>query len=249
MSAHCEFSHSVAPETFSTTPTYSSSSSSTGTSNSGNKKNSDCKRRFSKDQIKLLESMFETESRLDPSKKSQLASELGLQPRQVAIWFQNRRARSKSKHLQRSYSLLRANYDVLASKFEALENENHALQLELQKLKDLEDQTFRRKKVKDVKMIDRECDNGNEEAIKCEAEVRPSPSIERSGQTLGILSDNDRSIKTGYFGVEDKPTLLNFGDKRTDCPRTSQEVWRNFESADDLLAQSDTGYQWWDLWS
>lgn len=85
------------------------------------------RRRFSEEQIKSLESIFESESRLEPRKKLQLAGELGLHPRQVAIWFQNKRARWKSKQLERDYSVLRANYNTLASRFEALKKEKQAL--------------------------------------------------------------------------------------------------------------------------
>lgn len=85
------------------------------------------KRRFSDEQIRSLELMFENETRLEPRKKLQLARELGLQPRQVAIWFQNKRARWKSKQLERDYSILQANYNSLASRFEALKKEKQAL--------------------------------------------------------------------------------------------------------------------------
>lgn len=88
-------------------------------------------RRFSDKQIKSLESMFETESRLEPRKKLQLARELGLQPRQVAIWFQNKRARWKSKQIERDYSILRANYSSLASRFEALKKEKQTLLIQV----------------------------------------------------------------------------------------------------------------------
>lgn len=91
------------------------------------KSNKNNKKRFSDEQIRSLESIFESESRLEPRKKLQLAKELGLQPRQVAIWFQNKRARWKSKQLERDYSILRANYNNLASKFETLKKEKQAL--------------------------------------------------------------------------------------------------------------------------
>lgn len=94
------------------------------------KKNKNTKR-FSDEQIKSLESMFETESRLEPRKKLQLARELGLQPRQIAIWFQNRRARWKSKQLERDYNILRSNYNSLASKFETLKKEKQALLIQV----------------------------------------------------------------------------------------------------------------------
>ena len=61
------------------------------------------------------------------SKKVQLAKALGLQPRQVAIWFQNRRARWKTKHLEKEY-------EVLKKQFEAVKADNDVLKVENQKL-------------------------------------------------------------------------------------------------------------------
>ncbi|CAM8909517.1 unnamed protein product [Rhodiola kirilowii] len=93
------------------------------------------RRRFSDEQIKSLEIMFGSESKPEPRTKQQLASDLGLHPRQVAIWFQNRRARLKSKQIEREYSILKASYDSLASKFEGLKKENQALVVQVQSLR------------------------------------------------------------------------------------------------------------------
>lgn len=95
------------------------------------KKKEKNKRRFSDEQIRLLESMFESETKLEPRKKLQVAKELGLQPRQVAIWFQNKRARWKSKQLERDYSILRGNYNSLVSRFESLKKEKQALVIQV----------------------------------------------------------------------------------------------------------------------
>ncbi|KAF5442668.1 hypothetical protein F2P56_035301 [Juglans regia] len=95
------------------------------------------KKRFSDEQIKSLESIFESDTRLEPRKKVQLARELGLQPRQVAIWFQNRRARWKSKYIEQEYRTLRDNYENLASQFESLKKEKQSLLIQLQNLGDL----------------------------------------------------------------------------------------------------------------
>lgn len=95
------------------------------------KKKNKNKRRFSDEQIKSLESMFESETKLEPRKKLQLARELGLQPRQVAIWFQNKRARWKSKQIEHDYSILLSNYNVLASRFENLKKEKQSLLLQV----------------------------------------------------------------------------------------------------------------------
>uniref|UniRef100_A0A2K2B796 Homeobox-leucine zipper protein n=1 Tax=Populus trichocarpa TaxID=3694 RepID=A0A2K2B796_POPTR len=70
---------------------------------------------------------FESESRPELEIKQQLANEIGLEPRQVAIWFQNRRARLKTKQIEKEYSLLKANYEALASRFESLKRENQSL--------------------------------------------------------------------------------------------------------------------------
>ncbi|XAR55189.1 hypothetical protein NMG60_11030612 [Bertholletia excelsa] len=94
------------------------------------------KRRFSHDQIRTLESLFEMETRPELQTKQQLATELGLQPRQVAIWFQNKRARSKSKLIEKQYNMLKSSYDALVSKFDSLKNENQCLLLQLQRLRE-----------------------------------------------------------------------------------------------------------------
>lgn len=60
-----------------------------------------------------------------------VAQELGLQPRQVAIWFQNRRARWKVKRLERDYGVLKASYEALKVKFDELEKEKEGLVAEV----------------------------------------------------------------------------------------------------------------------
>ncbi|XP_011031071.1 PREDICTED: homeobox-leucine zipper protein ATHB-6-like isoform X2 [Populus euphratica] len=93
------------------------------------------KRRLSGDQVKALEKNFEVENKLEPERKVKLAQELGLQPRQVAVWFQNRRARWKTKQLERDYGVLKANYDSLKHNFDAIQQDNEALLKEIRELK------------------------------------------------------------------------------------------------------------------
>ncbi|KAK8587270.1 hypothetical protein V6N13_086264 [Hibiscus sabdariffa] len=92
------------------------------------------KQRFSDEQIRLMESIFESETRLEARKKLQVARELGLQPQQVAIWFKNRRARLKSKQMEKDYMRLRDKYDNLASRFESLKKEKQCLISQMEKL-------------------------------------------------------------------------------------------------------------------
>ncbi|XP_074578698.1 homeobox-leucine zipper protein HAT5-like [Curcuma longa] len=89
------------------------------------------KRRLTIDQVRLLEKNFELENKLEPERKLQLANDLGLEPRQVAIWFQNRRARSKTKHLEKEYESLKSSYDTLKVDHDNLAKENEKLKSEV----------------------------------------------------------------------------------------------------------------------
>lgn len=85
------------------------------------------KKRLSLEQVKALEKSFEIGNKLEPERKMHLAKALGLQPRQIAIWFQNRRARWKTKQLEKDY-------EVLKKQFEALKADNDNLQTQNKKL-------------------------------------------------------------------------------------------------------------------
>ncbi|KAF8671905.1 hypothetical protein HU200_049819 [Digitaria exilis] len=93
------------------------------------------KRRFTDEQIRSLESMFHAHhAKLEPREKAELARELGLQPRQVAIWFQNKRARWRSKQLEHDYAALRAKFDTLHARVDSLKQEKLALTTQIQEL-------------------------------------------------------------------------------------------------------------------
>lgn len=92
------------------------------------------KRRLTSEQVHLLEKSFEEENKLEPERKTQLAKKLGLQPRQVAVWFQNRRARWKTKQLERDYDVLKASYDSLLSTYDSIMKENEKLKSEVASL-------------------------------------------------------------------------------------------------------------------
>ncbi|CAK9172210.1 unnamed protein product [Ilex paraguariensis] len=93
-------------------------------------------RRLTTDQVQFLEKSFEVDNKLELERKAQLAKEIGLQPRQVAIWFQNRRARYKTKQLEKDYDSLKASYDKLKADYDCLFKENESLRNEVQLLTD-----------------------------------------------------------------------------------------------------------------
>ncbi|XP_047084870.1 homeobox-leucine zipper protein HOX12-like [Lolium rigidum] len=85
------------------------------------------KRKLNDEQAQFLEMSFRKERKLETSRKVQLAAELGLDTKQVAVWFQNRRARYKSKLIEEEFSKLRAAHDSVVVHNCHLEAELHRL--------------------------------------------------------------------------------------------------------------------------
>lgn len=92
--------------------------------------NSRKKLRLSKDQSAVLEDSFKEHNTLNPKQKLALAKRLGLRPRQVEVWFQNRRARTKLKQTE-------VDCEFLKRCCENLTDENRRLMKEVQELRAL----------------------------------------------------------------------------------------------------------------
>ncbi|CAM0871514.1 unnamed protein product [Alopecurus aequalis] len=104
-------------------------------SDDGSQLGGEKKRRLNVEQVRTLEKNFELANKLEPERKMQLARALGLQPRQVAIWFQNRRARWKTKQLEKDYDVLKRQFDAVKAENDALLSHNKKLQSEILGLK------------------------------------------------------------------------------------------------------------------
>ncbi|ERN20228.1 homeobox-leucine zipper protein ATHB-4 [Amborella trichopoda] len=88
------------------------------------------KLRLSKDQSAVLEESFKEHNTLNPKQKLTLAKQLNLRPRQVEVWFQNRRARTKLKQTE-------VDCEFLKRCCENLTEENRRLQKEVMELRSL----------------------------------------------------------------------------------------------------------------
>ncbi|KAM0908459.1 hypothetical protein ACQ4PT_015448 [Festuca glaucescens] len=66
---------------------------------------------------------FREEQKLETSWKVHLAAELGLDPKKVAIWFQNRHARHNIKLLEEEFAKLKHAHDATILNKCHLENE------------------------------------------------------------------------------------------------------------------------------
>ncbi|KAG4990674.1 hypothetical protein JHK82_024172 [Glycine max] len=93
-------------------------------SNNGSRK----KLKLTKEQSATLEDIFKLHSTLNPAQKQALAEQLNLKHRQVEVWFQNRRARTKLKQTE-------VDCEFLKKCCEKLTDENQRLKKELQELR------------------------------------------------------------------------------------------------------------------
>ncbi|KAG5541800.1 hypothetical protein RHGRI_021588 [Rhododendron griersonianum] len=151
-------------------------------------RNGEKKRRLSLDQVKALEKVFEEDNKLEAEQKVRVAQELGLQPRQVAIWFQNRRARWKVKRLERDYGVLKASYEALKVKFDELEKEKEGLVAEVKELRAKlgeDDNTKSNHSVQEATLL-LESDNNISEHRVCPKPKQTNPSDEIPGNANSL---------------------------------------------------------------
>ncbi|XP_062204899.1 homeobox-leucine zipper protein HOX23-like [Phragmites australis] len=136
------------------------------------------KRRLSVEQVRTLERSFEVANKLEPERKAQLARALGLQPRQVAIWFQNRRARWKTKQLEKDYDALRRQFDAARAENDALLAHNKKLHAEIMALKGGGRQEAASELINlNVKETEASCSNRSENSSEINLDIsRPAPA-------------------------------------------------------------------------
>ncbi|XP_002990005.2 homeobox-leucine zipper protein HOX22 isoform X2 [Selaginella moellendorffii] len=184
------------------------------------------KRRLSVEQVRSLELSFETENRLEPVRKMQLAQELGLQPRQVAVWFQNRRARWKTKQLEKDYDVLKAAYESLAE-----ENKRLKAQLSDKKLVD-----GNHEKKPDEDDDDNDEDRNEEDmdedsgsaaaAATTTTDKPPKPlllvaTMAKNNKSSGVVEDVDDQVCT----TPDSPTVVS--SKFKESPLSSSDGYNS----------------------
>ncbi|KAF5730700.1 hypothetical protein HS088_TW19G00295 [Tripterygium wilfordii] len=95
------------------------------------------KKRLTRDQVRLLERSFTTNKKLEPELKLQLSTQLGVPPRQVAIWYQNKRARWKTQSLEIDYNTLQVKLQHALLEKSKLERQVMELQGELRRAQEM----------------------------------------------------------------------------------------------------------------
>ncbi|CAA0831181.1 Homeobox-leucine zipper protein ATHB-16 [Striga hermonthica] len=202
---------------------------------------SEKKRRLGVGQVKALEHYFEAENKLEPERKLRLARELGLQPRQVAVWFQNRRARWKTKQLEKDYGLLMANHDALKQKYESLQKENQSLINEINELKSQlnsdDDEGEICIKQEPLASTDAEIEGCPEEihlsslAKKCDDHEAENFGMNEKEIIIGYSSSFCNNPKDGSSDESDSSAILNSEDY-INSPRECSFLETNFQFSD-----------------
>lgn len=95
------------------------------------------KKRLNQEQVRLLERSFATHKKLEPELKQKLAKQLGVPPRQVAIWYQNKRARWRTQSLEVEYSTVQVKLENALAEKRRLERDVKQLSEELRKAQEM----------------------------------------------------------------------------------------------------------------
>mmetsp|Transcript_39550 Transcript_39550/g.64137 ORF Transcript_39550/g.64137 Transcript_39550/m.64137 type:complete len:346 (+) Transcript_39550:409-1446(+) len=90
--------------------------------------------RLSQEQVQTLKDSFEKDSRLNRKRKQELSSRLGLHPRQIEVWYQNKRAKIRVKGTHQQYETLRQTYESQKAAVRQLQQSNLELQDQLLKI-------------------------------------------------------------------------------------------------------------------
>lgn len=142
------------------------------------------KRRLTVEQVKFLEMSFNKDLKLEPERKALLAKHLGIRPRQVAIWFQNRRARWKNKQLEQDFETLKTKYDSVLKEKESILCEHGAAMEENERLQ-----------AKVVQLMS----------------LLESPGINGAHELMGVGSEGKSELTSPTKSVEDQSDIQDSG--------------------------------------
>lgn len=164
------------------------------------------KRRLNIVQLKTLEKSFELGNKLEPERKLELSKALGLQPRQIAIWFQNRRARWKTKQLEKDYDLLKAQFDALKAENDSLQSRNEELRAQILALKNREPtDSINLNKETEGSSSNRSTENSYE--IKSDFSRRTPPEIDSYPQKITSIPFFPPNNNSNFIRTLQQPAL------------------------------------------
>lgn len=139
------------------------------------------KKRLTEEQVTILEKCFASNMKLEPEQKFHLANQLGVPPRQVAIWYQNKRARWKTQSLEMDHGVLQAKLENVMAEKKQLEKDVERLKSELKKAQEM-------LLIGDVVKGGKNSNNNNNNNGSC---CEFSTSLEEGGSSGVVLDDHE----------------------------------------------------------
>ncbi|KAJ8543530.1 hypothetical protein K7X08_006053 [Anisodus acutangulus] len=161
------------------------------------------KLRLTKEQSAILEDSFKEHHTLNPKQKLALAMRLGLRPRQVEVWFQNRRARTKLKQTE-------IDCEFLKRCVENMTEENRRLQKEVQELRALKlsPQFYMQMSPPTTLTMCPSCERVASGPTNTPVNIRPHRAGPPQQQPMPLKTWGPTAISQGQFGQMDTyPTL------------------------------------------
>ncbi|KAL2928478.1 Homeobox-leucine zipper protein GLABRA 2 [Bienertia sinuspersici] len=209
----------------------------------GKKKKRKKYHRHTADQIREMEALFKESPHPDEKQRQQLSKQLGLHPRQVKFWFQNRRTQIKAIQERHENSLLKA-------ELEKLKEENKSIRENIQKSScpncgfatTSKDTTIT---ADDHQQLKLENARLKAEVEKLRAVVGKHPSSGGISPTASCSASTDHENRssldmyTGSFGIE-KSKIMEVVDKAMDelkkMATLGQPLWvRSVETSREIL--------------
>lgn len=183
------------------------------------------KRKLTVDQAKALETSFDMDNKLEAERKQKLADELGLHPRRVAVWFQNRRARWKTRRVQQDYDGLKSDYDAVVAENEKLKAEVERLNGELQRGRSAMGNQSSAEHAENIKVEGVAMDDGMEEKkkeLQCRVMMKMKAMKRESSKESMISTTNSEE---GSDVMQPEPYLGYMFPSSDHEERSLQELW------------------------
>ncbi|TXG59595.1 hypothetical protein EZV62_014168 [Acer yangbiense] len=176
------------------------------------------KRKLTEEQVTLLEMNFGNEHKLETERKDKLAVELGLHPRQVAIWFQNRRARYKNKQLEDEYMCLKKAHDSAVIQKCALESEVLRLREKLEETESEKQKMIQQQLAetdKEIKKLTEGCgENSHNSSLSPQFTIETEDNAAHDDDDIHDHDVKDTPFLDDYMPVQPTPVVIIDDDKQ-----------------------------------
>ncbi|KAK8930744.1 Homeobox-leucine zipper protein HOX21 [Platanthera zijinensis] len=205
------------------------------------------KRRLNAEQVRTLEKSFEQGNKLEPERKMHLAGALGLKPRQIAIWFQNRRARWKTKQLEKDFDSLKSRFDAIKAENDALHSHNRILQAQHLQILSLKGKETPDQLINLNKETEGSCSNRSENSSEINLDISRTLSAAAAAAAAESRLNHSLHDIPFFSAILPSPGTLNPVSSRLDlqCAKIEHGAVVADENLSNLLCGMDDQNPFW----